>query len=47
MEYPHAGYGHNAQVAEAPPETLLVHTHVVIKDSGIEGKGLFATEDLY
>jgi len=33
-------------VAEAPPKTLWVHAHVVAKDSGIEGRGLFATEDL-
>ena len=41
-----AGIGHNVQVTKAPPETLWVHPHVAVNDSGIEGKGLFATEDL-
>ena len=43
---PFAGIGHNVQVAEAPPKTIWVHPHVVVNDSGIEGRGLFATEDL-
>lgn len=33
-------------MAEAPPETLWVHPHIVVNDSVIEGRGLFATEDL-
>jgi uncharacterized protein len=40
------GFGHNVQVAEAQPETLWVHPRVEVKDSAIEGSGLFATEDL-
>ena len=37
---------HNAQVAEVPPDTLWVHPNVVVKDSAIEGRGLFAKEGL-
>jgi uncharacterized protein len=33
-------------MADGPPETLWVHPCVVIRDSNIEGKGLFATEEL-
>lgn len=33
-------------MAETPPETLWVHSHVAVRDSNIEGKGLFASEDL-
>jgi len=33
-------------MAETPPETLWVHPHVVVKDSVIEGRGLFAEEVL-
>ena len=33
-------------MAEAPPETLWIHPHLVVNDSGIEGRGLFAAEDL-
>ncbi len=33
-------------MAESPPETLWVHPFVVVKDSGIEGRGLFAGEEL-
>lgn len=29
-----------------PPATLWVHPNVVVRDSGIEGRGLFATEGL-
>jgi uncharacterized protein len=44
---PHfAAFGHNVQVAEAAPETLWVHQHLVVNDSSIEGRGLFATDDL-
>jgi hypothetical protein len=42
----YAGYGQNVQVAEAPPMTPWVHPHVVVNDSGIERRGLFATKDL-
>ncbi len=38
--------GHNVQVAEAPPETLWVHPHLAVRDSSIEGRGLFATDEL-
>ena len=37
---------HNVHVAEAPPETLWVHPNVAVKDSAIEGRGLFAEEGL-
>jgi hypothetical protein len=33
-------------VTEAPPETFWVHPHLVVSDSGIEGRGLFAATDL-
>ncbi len=33
-------------MSEAPPETLWVHPHVVVRDSAIEGRGLFAEEGL-
>lgn len=33
-------------MTEAPPEALWLHPHVVVNDSGIEGRGLFAAEDL-
>ena len=46
MTAPVAGSRHNAQMAEPPPETLWVHPHLIVKRSGIEGKGLFATEAL-
>lgn len=41
-----AGFGPNVQVIDAPPETLWAHPNVVVKSSRIEGRGLFATEDL-
>jgi hypothetical protein len=42
----YAGCGHTIQVAEAPPETLWIHPHLVVGDSSIDGRGLFAAEDL-
>jgi hypothetical protein len=33
-------------VAEARPETLWVHPHLSVRDSSIEGRGLFATDEL-
>jgi uncharacterized protein len=33
-------------VADAPPETLWVHPHLVVDESRIEGRGLFAADDL-
>ena len=33
-------------MAEAPPESLGAHPDLVVKDSAIEGRGLFATENL-
>jgi hypothetical protein len=33
-------------MAETPPKTLWIHPQVVVKASGIEGRGLFATGDL-
>ena len=41
-----AGSGHNVQVADALPETLWLHTGVVVRASAIERRGLFVTEDL-
>jgi uncharacterized protein len=38
--------GHNVQVAASVPETPWVHPFIVVKDSGIEGRGLFAGEEL-
>jgi hypothetical protein len=35
----------NVRVSDAPPESIWVHPHVVVRDSAIEGKGLFATEE--
>jgi hypothetical protein len=43
---PFAGFGHNGPMADGPPETTWVHPQIVVKDSNIEGKGLFAREDL-
>ena len=40
------GWGHNVEVAEAPPQTLWVHPQIVVRASVIEGRGLVATEDL-
>jgi uncharacterized protein len=40
------GCWHNIFVADTPPETLWVHPNVVVRDSGIEGSGLFSTEEL-
>jgi uncharacterized protein len=39
-----AGSGHNVQMPNIPPETLWVHSSVVVRDSDIEGRGLFATK---
>jgi SET domain-containing protein len=33
-------------MADGPPETLWVHPCVVVRDSVIEGRGLFATKEL-
>jgi hypothetical protein len=41
-----AGSGHNVQMPNIPPETLWVHPSVVVRDSDIEGRGLFATREL-
>ena len=33
-------------MADVPPENLWVHPHVAVRDSDIEGEGLFATAEL-
>jgi hypothetical protein len=33
-------------MADVPPESIWVHSHVAVRDSDIEGEGLFATEEL-
>ena len=43
---PEHDFGHNVHVADGPFETSWVHPQIVVKDSSIEGKGLFATDDL-
>jgi uncharacterized protein len=42
---PSPASGHNVEVAIDPPEALWVHPHVVVRHSGIAGRGLFATEE--
>ena len=45
--FPHTSrFGHYVEVTDAPPATLWVHPHIVVGDSCIQGRGLFATEDL-
>jgi hypothetical protein len=38
--------GHNGWVRRDPPETFWVHPQVAARDSEIEGRGLFAREEL-
>ena len=39
-------FGHNVDMDDAPPEHPWLHEQLAIQESAIEGKGLFANEDL-
>jgi uncharacterized protein len=41
---PHVG--HNVSVDTAPHDRLWLHEHIAVRESAIEGNGLFATADL-
>jgi SET domain-containing protein len=43
---PRCRFGHNVHVDAVPPEHPWLHEKLAIQESAIEGKGLFATEDL-
>lgn len=44
---PYANSRHNVLVTDDVPTSLWVHPGVVVKDSAIEGKGLFAAKGLF
>ena len=46
MHLPQTTFGHNVHVDAVPPEHPWLHEKLAIQESAIEGKGLFATEDL-
>lgn len=46
LHSPRCRFGHNVDMDAAPPDHLWQHEQLAIQESAIEGKGLFATEDL-
>ena len=46
LHSPRCRFGHNVDMDAAPPEHPWLHEQLAIQESAIEGKGLFATEDL-